>query len=142
MDRMRIKIEGMDETLEMLGRAVRVHTRVDALRRDFAFGTLGTVMRVTPVATGRLKASNMVQVVGMAVDFVNYANYASFVELGTGQRGGQSYKSFPPLPDDRVAFALNWPGMAAQPFLRYGVARGLKELEKRVEALGPEVGGK
>jgi len=133
------RITGVLEALAMMRRAVTVHTRLDKLRRDFAFSALADAIKLSPVKTGRLRAANQVILADEMITWVNYANYAQFVELGTGRAGGASWTPF--LPEEQgPAYALAWPGMAQMPFLRPAVARDLKELEARITALGPEVG--
>jgi hypothetical protein len=137
------RITGVLEALAMMRRAVTVHTRLDKLRRDFAFSALADAIKLTPVRQygpgGHLRASNQVILADEMITWVNYANYAQFVELGTGRAGGASWTPF--LPEEQgPAYALAWPGMAQMPFLRPAVARELKELEARITALGPEVG--
>lgn len=135
----RLKVEGLEEAAAMARRAVKVHTRLDELRRDFTFATLASMMRLTPVRTGFLKASNVAAVSGDEIMFRAYRAYAPYVEFGTGHRGGESYKPY--LPEEEgPAYATYWPGMRAQPFLRPAVADNLQILVAKLEDLASDVG--
>jgi hypothetical protein len=134
-----VKVRGMDEVLAMLERAQEAPAKVDALKQSFAFGAHRNVIRLAPVDTGFLKASNVVIMAGPVITFLALANYSPYQELGTGHRGGASYRSFPPLPDEPVAYATYWPGCDAQPFMRPGVAEALKVLEREVDEVAKDV---
>lgn len=71
---------------------------------------------LVPVNTGELKASGEKQVeeVGKTIrGTVSYsAGHAGYVEFGTGSAGASSTGAGP------YSYDPNWPGMAAQPFLR------------------------
>lgn len=71
---------------------------------------------LVPVDTGELKASGgtSVEWTGHKVTgYVTYgAYYAGYVEMGTGRRGADSPGSGP------FPYNANWPGMAAQPYVR------------------------
>jgi len=137
---MRLLVSGIMEVLSMLGRADKVKEKVDALRRDFAIGTQANILRAAPVGeTGYLRSSVYGTAQGDDAVFVDYADYARYVDLGTGRRGGAGYQRY--LPEEEpVAFATYWPGMAAQPFMRKPIAAGLIELERRIDEIVKEVG--
>ena len=73
---------------------------------------------IVPVRTGRLQASitkGPITDDGKPCSGTIYstAEYAGYVEFGTGRRGAES-----PGADRRHRYSSTWPGMAAQPFLR------------------------
>lgn len=137
---MRLRLDGIAEVLGMLGRAGQVNKKVDALRRDFAVGVHADIVGGSPTgATGFLSHSNVYDVRGVEVVWANVADYARYVDIGTGQAGASSYEEL--LPEEEpVAFALHWPGMKAQPFMRAAIAKGLEELEDRIERIAKEIG--
>jgi hypothetical protein len=136
---MRLRVDGIPEVKAMFDRASQLDRKVDKLRRDFAYGTHGDIKRLTPAATGFLRGANFVVVEGAVVVFVNYAEYAPYVGLGTGRRGAASYERFLPH-EEPVAYAMYWPGMEAQPYMRPAIAKGLEHLEGRIENLAKEIG--
>ncbi len=84
-----------------------------------AFGqlVLDEAKAIVPVDTGELRDSGVLSVeesekrVVATVAFT--AGHAAFVEYGTGRRGSESSGAMA-----GIQYSLNWPGMAAQPFLR------------------------
>lgn len=72
---------------------------------------------IVPVETGELRDSihtASVSLIGTQVQGVVVADspHAAFVEYGTGQRGASSAGA------GEGPYSPNWPGMAAQPFMR------------------------
>jgi HK97 gp10 family phage protein len=71
---------------------------------------------LVPVDTGALKSSGVVEIDDSGrtvVGTVRYtADHAEYVEFGTGQRGAASAGA------GAGPYSENWPGMAAQPYLR------------------------
>lgn len=138
---MRLRLNGIAEVLGMLDRAGNIKQKVNALRRELAVGVHANIIRQTPVAPGGgfLRASNVFDVRGVEVVWINVADYAEYVDVGTGQAGASSWEQL--LPEEApVAFAIYWPGMKAQPFMRMAIAEGLEELEGRLENLAKEIG--
>lgn len=137
---MRLRLSGLDRVMTMLDRAGNLPQEVDALRHDFASGVHGNIVRMTPVKTGFLRSANVPPMMrGDEVAFVNYAEYARYVELGTGRRGATGYKQY--LPDEvSIAYALGRAGTKAQPFMREPIAEGLKELDARLKNLMRKIG--
>jgi len=137
---MRLRVEGIAEVLSMLDRAGKVEKKIDALRRDFAFGTHAKIIRQTPVAPGGgfLRSANIVAVQGDEAVWANPANYARYVDLGTGRRGAASWQQY--LPEEEpVAYATYWAGMEAQPFMRQPIAAGLDELDRRIDEIAKDI---
>jgi HK97 gp10 family phage protein len=67
-----------------------------------------------PVDTGNLKSSIQASKAGRLRWLVSAAaEYAVYVELGTGRRGAASSIQRP----EGIAYAVYWAGMAARPFL-------------------------
>lgn len=92
----------------------------DAVREgalELGEAILARAEELVPVDTGELRASGSVtatedgRTLYVSVDFS--APHAPFVEFGTGIRGAMSAGADPDLP-----YNMNWPGMAAQPYLR------------------------
>lgn len=141
---MRLRLKGIAETMGMLNRAGNIAGKVEALKREFAFGVHANIKRGTPTSSGKrqggfLRSSNVVDVRGVEIVWANVADYARYVDLGTGQRGGASWEQ--QLPEEEpVAFALHWPGMKGQPFMRMPIAEGLKELDGKIKKLAKEIG--
>jgi hypothetical protein len=136
---MRLRVDGIPEVYAMLNRAEMIPDKIDALRRDFAFNVEGRMKRLAPVKTGFLRSMAFGLTQGDEAVFIDYAEYARYVDLGTGRKGGASWQPF--LPEEKpVAFRWDWPGMPAQPFMRRSIAEGLKELEARIENLAKEIG--
>jgi hypothetical protein len=137
---MRLRVDGITEVEAMLDRAGQIDRKIDALRRDFAFGVEGKMKRDAPKGeTGFLRSAVFATTQSDEAVFIDYAEYARYVDLGTGRRGGASWEPF--LPDEKpVAFRLDWPGMPAPPFMRRSIAEGLKELEDRIDNLAKEIG--
>ena len=137
---MRLQVEGIAEVLDMFSRASNVERDIDKLRRDFAFGTEGRIKEAAPVSPGGgfLRSAVYGTTQGDEAVFVDYANYARYVDLGTGRRGGASYQRY--LPFERpVAYATYWAGMEAQPFMRKPIAEGLDELERRIDEIAGDI---
>jgi len=135
---MRLRVEGIADVLAMFGRAKKVERKVDALRRDFAFGVEGRMKRAAPWKTGYLRSAVFASVQGDEAVWTDPADYARYVDLGTGRRGGASYERFLPY-EEPVAFATYWAGMAAVPFMRKPVAEGLDELERRIDEIARDI---
>ena len=72
--------------------------------------------QIVPVDTGELKASGKIVErqtdKTVVAEIVYTAEHAAYVEFGTGQRGAGSPGAGP------YPYNPNWPGMAAQPYLR------------------------
>ena len=137
---MRLRLKGIAEAMGMLNRAGNIQGKVDALRRELAFGVHGQIKRDTPVGeTGFLRGANVIDVRGVEIVWANVADYARYVDIGTGRAGASSWEQY--LPEEEpVAFALHWPGMKGQPFMRMKIAEGLKELDGKIEKLAKEIG--
>ena len=84
--------------------------------QNWAAAVLADAQAVVPVRTGALRDSGHTETTeeagGVAVQVVFDADYAIYVEFGTGRRGAASAGAGPGPYDP------NWPGMAAQPYLR------------------------
>ena len=136
---MRLLVEGIAEVLAMLNRASKVERDIDKLRRDFASGTEGKISDAAPVGkTGKLQSSVHGIPFGDEAVFVDTADYARYVDLGTGRRGGASYQRYLPF-EIPVAYATYWAGMEAQPFMRKPIAEGLDELERRIDEIAGRI---
>ena len=135
---MRLLVEGIAEVLAMFSRAKKMERDIDKLRRDFAYGTEGKIKDATPVQTGFLRSAAYGMPQGDEAVFIDYANYARYVDLGTGRRGGASYQRYLPF-EIPVAYATYWAGMEAQPFMRKPIAEGLDELERRIDEIAGRI---
>ena len=89
---------------------------------------------IVPVRTGELKASGHVfapeDTGSKIVGGVGYAaDYAAFVEYGTGIRGAAS-----PGAGANISYSPTWPGQIAQPFLRPSADSSQDDIEKQMKA--------
>lgn len=137
---MKIRITGLEPTLEMLEQAGDINSRLIELRKKFAHRTLAASQRITPVGkTGALHARTTAVVIGNSVIFANPMEYARYVELGTGRRGGASY--LPYIEGEEIpSYASYWPGMVGVPFLRKPIAKGIEDFFVAVEILARDIG--
>jgi hypothetical protein len=134
---MEFRIYGIEDVIETFDDIAAIDDDLKDLRRDFAMGVHGNIVQATPVAKkhgGFLRTANQVMQVGEDVIFRNFADYASFVDLGTGRRGAASFTSYIPEDEYGIAFATYWAGMEGQAFMRRPIAEGLTELEREIDA--------
>lgn len=76
----------------------------DSFEEMASIGTTN-IKRETPVRTGNLKQSNKTEIEPEELDFINDADYAAFVELGTYRQ-------------------------SANPFMRRGIAKSIPEFSR------------
>jgi HK97 gp10 family phage protein len=101
---------------------------------------------LVPVDTGELLASGHVEITSSgstqqaSAQVIFDSDHAAFVEFGTGIRGAES-PSHGPGPYDP-----NWPGMAAQPYLRPGLDNArpfiVEIFRDNYELVSEQLGGK
>ena len=94
--------------------AAKVTPAVTASVQASANVILDRSQELVPVGTGELKASGHVEVdeSGRVARVVYDSNHSAYVEFGTGQAGAASAWA------GGGPYDPNWPGMAAQPYLR------------------------
>ena len=107
-------------TFDWAPEAAPVRVIVDALTRALGVGGLivqREAQQIVPVDTGNLRDSIQVSESSddgsrVSVDVYTDVPYAGYVEYGTGQRGAASPGA------GEGPYNPNWPGMAAQPYMR------------------------
>ena len=131
-----VKVKGIREAKQLFRQtnAFResLTTSIDRIRREFALSTHRDIVALTPVRTGHLRASNRVNIIGETVQFINLADYAHFVDLGTGLPGARSFVSYIPQVERGIRYNLNWPGMEGTPFMRLPIAKGIERVNNEI----------
>lgn len=119
-DKVDVKVEGMSELLvQLTALGVSAEDALERAMKPAMQEVRGEAVMMCPVDEGDLRNSihSTVERNSNSVTGVVYTNsdHAAYVEFGTGQRGMES--SSPPKAPLEAGYRVDWPGMAAQPYL-------------------------
>ena len=119
-DKVDIKVEGMSELLvQLTALGVSAEEGLEKAMKQGVQEVRKEAVLMCPVDEGNLRKSisTTVEKEGTTVTGVVYTNndHAAHVEFGTGQRGAESPS--PPKAPLESGYRVDWPGMAAQPYL-------------------------
>ena len=121
--------------MEKLQAKLKKNVRLDDVKRVVRYN--GAQMQIkaqqkAPVDTGTLKRSIGIDIkdAGMTAEVTPKAEYAPYVEFGTGQRGRESNIDRP----EGISYKADWKGQTAQPYMSpsYLHAKNTGEVEQEV----------
>ena len=119
-DKVDVKVEGMSELLVQLAAlGVSAEDAIEKAMKPAIQEVWREAVLMCPVDEGDLRNSinTTVEKEGNIIVGTVRTNsdHAAYVEFGTGQRGMES--SSPPKAPLEAGYRVDWPGMAAQPYL-------------------------